>query len=216
VGLQGGAVGRWLRWWLVVVVPWCVLLRILDGGRWGRLGGLQGASGGAGRLLPLPPPLLQRMGEGSETDPPPPAWLSTSRPRVTDSQGRTVSFKNAIIILTSNLGSQEIYAHTIKRDAGQQGQAGDPAQLSEADKQGMRDVVMAKVGGGRGEGGGAGRGEGWQCWWCWWHAMATLLPPALTLCHRHPATPFPSLPPPPPSPAAARPRRCASTSRRSS
>ena len=28
--------------------------------------------------------------------------------RVTDSQGRTVSFKNAIIILTSNLGSQSI------------------------------------------------------------------------------------------------------------
>lgn len=28
--------------------------------------------------------------------------------RVTDSQGRVVSFKNAIIILTSNLGSQDI------------------------------------------------------------------------------------------------------------
>ena len=28
--------------------------------------------------------------------------------RVTDSQGRTVSFKNAIIIMTSNMGSQAI------------------------------------------------------------------------------------------------------------
>jgi len=30
---------------------------------------------------------------------------------VTDSQGRTVSFKNTIIIMTSNLGSQQILAH---------------------------------------------------------------------------------------------------------
>ncbi len=59
-----------------------------------------------------------------------------------------MSFKNAIIILTSNLGSQEIYQHTIKRDAEQGGAA--PQQLSEAAKQGMRDVVMAKVGEGLG------------------------------------------------------------------
>lgn len=62
-----------------------------------------------------------------------------------------MSFKNAIIILTSNLGSQEIYQHTIKRDAEQGGAA--PQQLSEAAKQGMRDVVMAKVG-----------GPGWAHW----------------------------------------------------
>ncbi|KAI8471940.1 MAG: P-loop containing nucleoside triphosphate hydrolase protein [Monoraphidium minutum] len=31
--------------------------------------------------------------------------------RVTDSQGRTVSFKNCVIIMTSNLGSGEIFAH---------------------------------------------------------------------------------------------------------
>jgi hypothetical protein len=31
--------------------------------------------------------------------------------RVTDSQGRTVSFKNAVIIMTSNLGSADVFAH---------------------------------------------------------------------------------------------------------
>jgi hypothetical protein len=67
--------------------------------------------------------------------------------RVTDSQGRTVSFKNAIIILTSNLGSQDIYAHTLKKgaSAGQGQGQGQPGKMSEADKLGMHDVVMAKV-----------------------------------------------------------------------
>jgi ATP-dependent Clp protease ATP-binding subunit ClpB len=66
---------------------------------------------------------------------------------VTDSQGRTVSFKNAIIILTSNLGSQDIYAHTLKKgaSAGQGQGQGQPGKMSEADKLGMHDVVMAKV-----------------------------------------------------------------------
>jgi hypothetical protein len=51
-------------------------------------------------VLQLPPPLtpshlchLQILDDG----------------RVTDGQGRLVSFKNSIIIMTSNLGSQEIY-----------------------------------------------------------------------------------------------------------
>jgi ATP-dependent Clp protease ATP-binding subunit ClpB len=35
--------------------------------------------------------------------------------RVTDSQGRVVSFKNAIIILTSNLGSAEVFNHAYKK-----------------------------------------------------------------------------------------------------
>ena len=41
--------------------------------------------------------------------------------RVTDSQGRTVSFKNTIIIMTSNLGSQVIL----------EGVASDPGAVKE-------------------------------------------------------------------------------------
>lgn len=36
--------------------------------------------------------------------------------RVTDSQGRTVSFKNTILIMTSNLGSQAILEGMAARD----------------------------------------------------------------------------------------------------
>lgn len=46
--------------------------------------------------------------------------------RITDSQGRTVSFKNAIIIMTSNLGSSAILEGFM-------------------DRQGMRDTVMSMV-----------------------------------------------------------------------
>lgn len=35
--------------------------------------------------------------------------------RVTDSQGRVVSFKNAIIIMTSNLGSAEVFNYSYKK-----------------------------------------------------------------------------------------------------
>jgi hypothetical protein len=37
--------------------------------------------------------------------------------RVTDSQGRTVSFKNTILIMTSNLGSQAILEGMAARDS---------------------------------------------------------------------------------------------------
>ncbi len=37
--------------------------------------------------------------------------------RLTDGQGRTVNFKDAVIIMTSNVGSQVIAAHSAKRDA---------------------------------------------------------------------------------------------------
>ncbi|WIA41731.1 hypothetical protein OEZ86_009074 [Tetradesmus obliquus] len=56
--------------------------------------------------------------------------------RVTDSQGRVVSFKNAIIIMTSNLGSAEIFNHAYKA---QQAKAG---AAQEAD---VRELVMERV-----------------------------------------------------------------------
>ena len=58
--------------------------------------------------------------------------------RVTDSQGRTVSFKNAIIILTSNLGSGEVF----KAAYAQRGSSGGASAL-EAGK--LRELVMDRV-----------------------------------------------------------------------
>jgi ATP-dependent Clp protease ATP-binding subunit ClpB len=55
--------------------------------------------------------------------------------RVTDSQGRVVSFKNAIIILTSNLGSTNILEMAPQLDAA------DPAQSREL----MKSMVMSQV-----------------------------------------------------------------------
>ncbi|KAF8056728.1 clpB2 [Scenedesmus sp. PABB004] len=55
--------------------------------------------------------------------------------RVTDSQGRVVSFKHAIVILTSNLGSAEIFNHAYR--AREQGR--------DADAEDVRELVMAKV-----------------------------------------------------------------------
>ena len=37
--------------------------------------------------------------------------------RLTDSQGRTVDFKNTVVIMTSNLGADRIQAHTRKRES---------------------------------------------------------------------------------------------------
>jgi ATP-dependent Clp protease ATP-binding subunit ClpC len=37
--------------------------------------------------------------------------------RLTDSQGRTVNFKNAVIIMTSNMGAERIQAHARKRES---------------------------------------------------------------------------------------------------
>jgi ATP-dependent Clp protease ATP-binding subunit ClpB len=49
--------------------------------------------------------------------------------RVTDSQGRTVSFKNTIIIMTSNMGSQAIL------------------EMGNSDPQRVKEVVMSSVSG---------------------------------------------------------------------
>jgi hypothetical protein len=68
---------------------------------------------GKSRALPHPQP-----------DPPPDPQPATPQilddGRVTDSQGRVVSFKNAIIILTSNLGSAEVFNYTYKKRAAAQ------------------------------------------------------------------------------------------------
>jgi ATP-dependent Clp protease ATP-binding subunit ClpB len=51
--------------------------------------------------------------------------------RLTDSQGRTVDFKNTIVIMTSNLGSQKIL---------------ESASLyTDAEDEGIKDAVMAEV-----------------------------------------------------------------------
>lgn len=54
-------------------------------------------------------------------------------------QGRVVSFKNAIIILTSNLGSAEIYRESAAVASGAKGAAGRPAA------KGMKELVMDEV-----------------------------------------------------------------------
>ena len=65
--------------------------------------------------------------------------------RITDSQGRTVDFKNTILIMTSNLGAQEILADIERRE-----KAGE-----------SRDrVVFHESGEGPAEGGAGGSGDG--------------------------------------------------------
>jgi len=71
--------------------------------------------------------------------------------RVTDGQGRLVSFKNAIIIMTSNLGSAEMYReHSAavarrKQQQQQQHQEAGPESLEVVDKERMKEVVMEQV-----------------------------------------------------------------------
>ncbi len=61
--------------------------------------------------------------------------------RVTDSQGRLVSFKNAIIIMTSNLGSQEIYRESAGTSSKKQNAGSTGKQ-----REGIKDLVMEQVG----------------------------------------------------------------------
>ncbi|KAF5842392.1 P-loop containing nucleoside triphosphate hydrolase protein [Dunaliella salina] len=71
--------------------------------------------------------------------------------RVTDGQGRLVSFKNAIIIMTSNLGSAEMYReHSAavarrKQQQQQQHQEAGPESLEVVDRERMKEVVMEQV-----------------------------------------------------------------------
>ena len=60
--------------------------------------------------------------------------------RVTDSQGRVVSFKNAIIIMTSNLGSAEIY-----KESAESARAGDAVVAPKPGQKGMKELVMDQV-----------------------------------------------------------------------
>ncbi|GFR45071.1 hypothetical protein Agub_g6445, partial [Astrephomene gubernaculifera] len=68
--------------------------------------------------------------------------------RLSDSQGRTVSFKHTIIIMTSNLGSGEIYRATANNAKQQQKQAaaadGGSSSLVASDPQ-IRELVMDQV-----------------------------------------------------------------------
>ena len=57
-----------------------------------------------GLHLPTPP-----LNPQPSSPPPPPQILDDGR--VTDSQGRVVSFKNCVIIMTSNLGSADVFEH---------------------------------------------------------------------------------------------------------
>ncbi|GFH10898.1 uncharacterized protein HaLaN_06298, partial [Haematococcus lacustris] len=59
--------------------------------------------------------------------------------RVTDTQGHTVSFKNTVIIMTSNLGSAEIYDQLDAEEKASEG--GGQALTDEA----RRSIVKQKV-----------------------------------------------------------------------
>lgn len=66
--------------------------------------------------------------------------------RVTDSQGRVVNFKNAIIIMTSNLGSAEIFERTFGKNGPGAGAAAAAAAAAAGGRdEGLREVVMQKV-----------------------------------------------------------------------
>ena len=64
--------------------------------------------------------------------------------RLTDGQGRTVDFKNTVIVMTSNLGSHQIMQMVGQRSAGDQrrglgrGQEALPARVPEPDRRGRR------------------------------------------------------------------------------
>ncbi|MBI2590128.1 ATP-dependent chaperone ClpB [Candidatus Berkelbacteria bacterium] len=63
--------------------------------------------------------------------------------RLTDSKGRVVNFKNAIIILTSNLGSQIIQDYTAQRQSHAIGY--HVAEQATDEKQEMKDKVLEEV-----------------------------------------------------------------------
>src|SRR2546426_2244037 len=62
--------------------------------------------------------------------------------RLTDSQGRTVDFRNTVLIMTSNIGSQYLI------EAGTGGVAGEQAQtkITELLRQGFKPGVLNRVG----------------------------------------------------------------------
>jgi hypothetical protein len=99
--------------------------------------------------------------------------------RVTDGQGRLVSFKNCLIIMTSNLGSAEVYRHTLqaqKKKAAAplalQGQSslpnGHPDGVDSAkDRDQIKELVMEQVvGGGMGQKHHSMRSAERQLWSC--------------------------------------------------
>ncbi len=62
--------------------------------------------------------------------------------RITDSQGRTVDFKNTIIILTSNLGAQEILADIERQEkSAQTSAAGNVAEVSEECREAVDGIL---------------------------------------------------------------------------
>jgi len=70
--------------------------------------------------------------------------------RLTDGQGRTVNFKNTVVVMTSNLGSQIIQemvadAHGRASAAGGRGAAGAAPGAAEENYQKMKDAVMEIV-----------------------------------------------------------------------
>ncbi|KAL6756139.1 P-loop containing nucleoside triphosphate hydrolase protein [Haematococcus lacustris] len=66
--------------------------------------------------------------------------------RVTDGQGRLVSFKNSIIIMTSNLGSAEIFReYSGKAAAGTRPGSGQAAGAPGPDKERIKELVMEQV-----------------------------------------------------------------------
>ena len=129
--------------------------------------------------------------------------------RCTDSQGRPVSFKHALIIMTSNLGASDIYKSLQSGGSGT-GSGG----ASAADRDAVRELVMAKARalGGR---------QRWRALSVWpplllrmLRRARALVPPPRPHTRAHPNDD--GARPNPPTTQQANPRRSASTSSPSS
>jgi ATP-dependent Clp protease ATP-binding subunit ClpB len=71
-------------------------------------------------------------------------WQILDDGRVTDGQGRLVSFKNCLIIMTSNLGSTEVYRHTVAANSAAASSGGRNG-AGGADKDKVKELVMEQV-----------------------------------------------------------------------
>jgi ATP-dependent Clp protease ATP-binding subunit ClpB len=65
--------------------------------------------------------------------------------RLTDGKGRTVDFKNAVVIMTSNLGSQYIAEATANTDSSQELSDGLRRQVNEALRQHFRPEFLNRI-----------------------------------------------------------------------
>ncbi len=65
--------------------------------------------------------------------------------RLTDGQGRTVDFKNTVLIMTSNLGSDVIGRRALGFGGGGSGRAGGASGAARAEDESLRDRLMGRL-----------------------------------------------------------------------